>query len=982
MPKFNCPHCRKTCTVPVDRSVTQVRCAYCGKAVSLVRPAAPAPNWFLARDKKKLGPYNWKQLLKLAEAGELSPFDMLLAEGATKWVRAGTLRLFASPTTAGVAPPTGVMPKPPQPRPIVSLPTAPAAKPAARTGSRGLIAGFVGAVAVIGLGAIAGFYYLASRPTIEPRPANHDKPLAKIDHPDTKSDTPKTGDPKPEQYKTAEKKDPRPSGTELAERVVDRLNRYRKAAGLGHVTLDADLSRGCLAHARYLAEHIDSQTATADDVRKEDPLKPGFTAEGDRAGESAMVAFAEPPTALDRWMGRLFSRVPLLSPDVRSIGVGCERNARGEWVCVLDPLRGRGEPIVVCPAPQEHDVPLAFAGGPEVTDAKAVGGFPITVTFPPGKKIANAGIELRDDNDKAIEGWSWTPEKPLSAAFQRNTIALIPKELLQKNRVYQVKASADVDGKPWRLAWSFTTEDDSDSKGEWAKKALAKVNVYRANAGLPPVALDDKLSRGCLAHARYLAVNADHPSLLGLKAHDEDASLPGYSDEGKQAGKASNLAIGDYEPLDGIDSWMATLYHRVGILEPNLKTIGFGCARGKRLGWITVLNVLAGRERSFRPHPVFYPAPDQTNVPVNFPISGEEPNPIPEASDGRAGYPITAFFPENEPLKNATGELTLAEGEKTQCWFSSPEKPANPKFAKQQGTAICLIPKKPLQPNTRYQVRIAGELADAKWEKKWEFTTGEAGVSVPGATKQVLAHVNAARARAGLAAVTVDDALSRSCQLHSEYLVANASGLAQQKQSASVNDEDPLLPGFTADGRQAARRSDVFTHAPVPVTQIDNLMATFTRRVSLLDPELQRIGFGCANDVGRGWRCVLDLNSGRGDPRVVLYPAPDQTDVPCAGDDPTDKAGAKTLGFPITVTFPRQANVRKAQAVLLDAAKNAIDAALSSPDTPIDEKQQRNTIALHPLSALKPGQTYTVTISAIVNAAEWRRTWQFTTRER
>ena len=42
---------------------------------------------------------------------------------------------------------------------------------------------------------------------------------------------------------------------------------------------------------------------------------------------------------------------------------------------------------------------------------------------------------------------------------------------------------------------------------------------------------------------------------------------------------------------------MATLYHRVPILEPNLKAIGFGCVRGRRQGWATVMNVTRGRDK-------------------------------------------------------------------------------------------------------------------------------------------------------------------------------------------------------------------------------------------------------------------------------------------------------------------------------------------------------------------------------------------------
>src|SRR5581483_11216516 len=186
--------------------------------------------------------------------------------------------------------------------------------------------------------------------------------------------------------------------------------------------------------------------------------------------------------------------------------------------------------------------------------------------------------------------------------------------------------------------------------------------------------------------------------------------LPGFSAEGRRAGKASDIAIGDYDPLDGLDAWMATFYHRVPILDPQLRTIGFGCARGRKLGWIAVLNVGTGRDRAARPEPVFYPVPDQKDVPLSFPAGGEEPNPIPEDTDGKAGYPITATFPDRTAPARAKGTLTDDQGRAVPCWFSSPEQPANPQYPRHQGTTVCLIPKDPLAPGTTYQVRLQGEM--------------------------------------------------------------------------------------------------------------------------------------------------------------------------------------------------------------------------------------------------------------------------------
>ena len=288
---------------------------------------------------------------------------------------------------------------------------------------------------------------------------------------------------------------------------------------------------------------------------------------------------------------------------------------------------------------------MSFGVGPELPE-KTVAGFPITITFPPNYRVTAGNMELHDDKGNSIDGWLSTPEKPARPKGQRNTITLIPKSPLRPDAGYQMKAAAELDGKPWRLDWSFRTEDDADAKGTWAKNVLAKVNAYRAHAGLNPVTLDDVLSRACEKHARYLVINEGHPDLDGLKAHDENLKLPGASKEGKNAGLKSNIAIGDFDPLDGVDAWMATLYHRVAMLEPNLERIGFACVRGRRQGWVTVLNVSAGRAKGPRPFPVYYPAGNQIDVPLSFPESGETPNPIPEDKTRKAGYPITASYPQ------------------------------------------------------------------------------------------------------------------------------------------------------------------------------------------------------------------------------------------------------------------------------------------------------------------------------------------------
>jgi uncharacterized protein YkwD len=970
MPAYTCPHCQKPFTVPASTPAAQVLCPHCRQPATLPNPSAA--RWFYARAKKKYGPYTWQQLLTLAQRGDLHGDDMLLQEGTKQWVRAGTLSaLFADAGSSGQS--TTAAKSPPR-----------VARKSVRLSFGWLSAALTGAAACAMLGLVIGIYYFFLR--AEPADSQDAIPSQVVvekkkepakkngDVPKKVGDLPKKEVKTGEKKKTPQEKEPlAQSHAEWADQFAERLNRQRKSAGLDSVTLDAQLSRGCLAHAKYLAMHVDPLKGKAAQWSEEDPEKPGFSALGQRAGQNALIAFAEPLVALEKWMGRLFSRTALLAPEMQSVGIGFEPTGQGNWVCVLDP----GERTVVFPGPKQTDVPLSFTSGPEVPDRKAAAGFPITVTLPPARKVTDIRIEVRDEKNKPVDGWTWTPEKPVPSGRQHNTITLIPKELLHSGAAYQVEASAQVDGQKWNLAWSFTTEDASDSKGIWAKKALAKVNAYRAHARLKPVEIDGKLSRGCLAHARYLVLNEGHPALHGLSAHDENLDLPGASEEGRRAGRASNIAMGDFEPIDGVDAWMATLYHRVPILEPNLKTIGFGCARGRRQGWVAVMNVVSGRGDEPRPGPVFYPAADQTKVPLNFPSGGEEPNPISEDKTGRAGYPITTFFPHNEPLQNAIGKLTTSQGSEVPCWFSSPQKPANSGYAKNQGNTVCLIPKEPLLAKMTYHVVLEGQIAGKPWQKKWQFTTGEGGPSSAAATRMVVDRLNQYRAQAGLSAIVLDEKLSYGCQLHAEYLAKNADVLL--KKNASVNDEDVKLPGFTREGLRSAQQAMVFTNAPTPVFQVDDLMATFSSRVYLLDPRLQRIGFGCCHDIGRGWRCVLDVNGGRGNSGVVVYPVSKQDDVPTTGCDFLKDAKGNP-GFPISVTFPRQAILRNVKAVLLDADGKNVDVHISTPAKPLNEKLQLGIIGVHPLEPLQAGRVYSVTVSVIVNSKEWRQTWQFTTR--
>jgi hypothetical protein len=202
--------------------------------------------------------------------------------------------------------------------------------------------------------------------------------------------------------------------------------------------------------------------------------------------------------------------------------------------------------------------------------------------------------------------------------------------------------------------------------------------------------------------------------------HKEDPNLPGYTKEGAKAGAAAVIyPAGD--AATAIDGWMATLFHRIPMLDPQLGRIGIGFAKGGPYGGFLVVDTIQGRDGKPAAKPVLYPADGQENVPLKF--TRELPDPLPEKGK-EAGYPITAGFPLNVPVKDVTGSLRTADGTEVEVWLSTPEKPAKDQKNFQRNT-VCLIPQAPLAPATTYTVSLQGKVSQKAWSQKWTFTTGK-----------------------------------------------------------------------------------------------------------------------------------------------------------------------------------------------------------------------------------------------------------------
>lgn len=248
---------------------------------------------------------------------------------------------------------------------------------------------------------------------------------------------------------------------------------------------------------------------------------------------------------------------------------------------------------------------------------------------------------------------------------------------------------------------------------------LTAVAKLRAAAGVAgAIELDDELGDGCRAHAEYLGKHREQTEAWP-DAHEEYADRDGFSAAGSMAGLSSVITAGVQSDQAALDAWMGTFYHRLPLLDPGLRRIGYS-----RVADIAVLDAgsMVEPPSADAPKTVVWPYDGMRGVPIAF-AGPELPNPVPGEDQSKFGYPITVQFPHTLGERPALVRMVLrkggANGPEVPCWFSSPEQPTNPVLA--PPSAACLIPKAPLEKGTSYHAEV--EFLDAGTKVTWSFKT-------------------------------------------------------------------------------------------------------------------------------------------------------------------------------------------------------------------------------------------------------------------
>lgn len=258
----------------------------------------------------------------------------------------------------------------------------------------------------------------------------------------------------------------------------------------------------------------------------------------------------------------------------------------------------------------------------------------------------------------------------------------------------------------------FVYSQDTISKDD-ISIAVNTLNIARKSAGLDTVTISAALSEGCFKHAKYLVLNKNNPLTSGLSAHKEFPALPGSSKKGEIAGKSSVIHF--VKPSDAIGGWLQTFYHRIPLLQPNLKEIGIGFYE-KNGYTVSLIDCISGTSGQNVIPVVCYPNANQTNIPLD--MGPEIPHPV--GDQGIYGFPITIYFTQHQAITNVFFKLTDKDNKVIECYVSTPQRPATT-FT--QWNTICAIPKKKLTENNKYTVTVNCMVDKAPFAKTFSFQT-------------------------------------------------------------------------------------------------------------------------------------------------------------------------------------------------------------------------------------------------------------------
>jgi tetratricopeptide (TPR) repeat protein len=255
------------------------------------------------------------------------------------------------------------------------------------------------------------------------------------------------------------------------------------------------------------------------------------------------------------------------------------------------------------------------------------------------------------------------------------------------------------------------------------------------------------------------------------------------------------------------------------------------------------------------------------------------------------------------------------------------------------------------------------------------------------ARKAAMDKVNTYRSEVGVPPLTEDSAVAEGAEAHAYYYLFNFG--RPQVQGLSIHTEDPSLPGFSGEssivrdrhfGYGGTRGGEVIDQIGTPEGSVQVWIDSVYHRFPLLARETSVAGYGRA-ELGITNLAILDL--GIGDPGsgdAIVYPRPDQTDVPGAfhrGEvpDPVPPEGSYPVGYPVTLQVGAAQTLSVSSGRLIGPDGKDVPSYTLKPGSSGLTSSEWALLAKQPLAA---GARYTVEVNGQVSGQDLSKRWSFT----
>lgn len=362
------------------------------------------------------------------------------------------------------------------------------------------------------------------------------------------------------------------------------------------------------------------------------------------------------------------------------------------------------------------------------------------VYYPPGPSglvglsMPTLGQQIELSPGESIIGASaWIDGRPVRATWtEEGRVQFQPGEALsagEHTARLQVLVDTGIPGyvyPPHETTWRFTVAEGAVAAlpppDREAQRAQAYLNQIRRQLGLPLVTISESLSAAARSHATYLLRN---PGQYDANAHTEEDGRLGFTGATGSAraaywswlGANSEVIAAEGRAEEAIDSWMATLYHRLPLVNPGTRQVGYGWAGAGQGGY----NVLLAGSSAAAGKPVAWPYHGMQNVPPEW-EGWESPDPLAlYGLTGPVGYPITLTWGGRlSGLRLQEANLFGPEGEVELLRY-------DPASDERLIDSVAIIPRQPLQPSSTYVVRLVGWIDQGEgrtaFTESWSFRT-------------------------------------------------------------------------------------------------------------------------------------------------------------------------------------------------------------------------------------------------------------------